>query len=116
MRALIPLFKLEMVRGILEENSLRLASPSVLAQYIPSILEQEKKAMMKDVAGKQISVTFDRTCRVAEVYCYVIRFIDDSMRICMRLGSLKFLLKPLNGEECAGLFFQSMYRDLKIEQ
>jgi len=56
MREGIPLAKVNGLRDLLEENSLRLCSPSHLSEYIPVILEEEKRHLKEEIAGKFVNV------------------------------------------------------------
>lgn len=71
----IPLSKLSgSLREILEDGHFSLTTPSHMAEYIPALLEAEMNKIATETKGHQLSVIFDSTCNVDEVFAVVIRY------------------------------------------
>ena len=70
----IPISKIDSLRGLLEENALRLTHSSHLLNFIPPLLKKEKQAVCQEVEGKDVSVCFDGTSRVGEALAIVIHY------------------------------------------
>lgn len=83
MSALLPLAKIDEVRHLFEKNNYALTDSSNLAQWIPVILKQEWMTLQNEVEGLQIGIVFDGTTKVAEVYCFVVRFVDPENYKCV---------------------------------
>ena len=68
----IPLAKIDELRGLLEENAVRLSHSSHLADFIPPILRNEKLLLRKELEGKEVSVIFDGTSQLGEALAVVV--------------------------------------------
>ena len=98
LRAGIPLHKVDDLRPILEDRY-RLTSSSHLREFIPLILEEERKQVAKEIKGRPISLVFDGTTRLGEAIAIVVRFVDDSMNIQQRLVRLRTVAKSVNAPD-----------------
>ena len=68
---------------------------------VPLILQQEKERIKNEISGKSLSVIFDGTSRLGEVFVLVIRYVDSDWLVCQRLIKVHMLAKSLSGEEIA---------------
>ena len=73
----IALNKIPEFRDLLEEHAFRLTDRRRMSDLVPFILDQEKERLKNEIAGKPLSVVFDGTSRLGEVFAVVIRFIDS---------------------------------------
>ena len=87
----IPFSKLDHFKELLEEGAYRLTDRHNLSDLFPFIQTQEKKQIMAEINGRDISVIFDGTCRLGEALCLVVRYISDDWSIEQRLVVLKIL-------------------------
>ena len=99
----VPLNKVPVFREILEENGYRLTDRRYLSDLIPFILGQEKDELKRILKGRPISVIFDGTTRVGEVFVIVVRYVDtsESWSIRQKLIRLHVLATSMTGEEIA---------------
>lgn len=115
LRAVIPLAKIDELRGLLEEGGLRLSHSSHLADYIPPIARSEKQSIRKELEGKYVSVVFDGTSRLGEALAIVVRYCSGSgWTIKQKLVCLSMLAKSLCGEEAAREILTILSTDLGI--
>ena len=101
LRAGVPLNKLELFRGLFEENGYRLTDRCNMYDLIPFIQKYESNIISEEIKGKDLSVMFDGTTRLGEALAIVIRFVDDGWKINQRLIRLQMVVKSLTGEELA---------------
>ena len=66
LRAGVPLGKLDHFNELLEEGAYHLTDRHNLSDLVPFIQTQEKKQIMAEINGRDISVIFDGTCRLGE--------------------------------------------------
>ena len=52
-----------------------------MSDLIPFILTQEKEKVKTAVLSKPISIIFDGTSRVGEVFVIIVRFVDSEWHI-----------------------------------
>ena len=97
----IPLAKVDGLRDILEELAFRLTTSSHLAEFIPMILEEERKAVSHELAGRPTSLIFDGTTRLGEAIAIVTRFVGDDWSIKQRLIRLRTVSMSVNAPELA---------------
>ncbi len=64
LKAGVPINKMECFHVLLEEDSTCLMSTSNMRQLVPFILDQEISRIKDQIAGRQVSITFDGTTRV----------------------------------------------------
>jgi hypothetical protein len=100
LQAGIPLTKIDSLRGLLEENALKLTHSSHLADYIPPLLKKEKQGIREEIQDEDVSVIFDGTTRLGEALAIVVRFCTG-WTIKQKLVRLSMLAKSLCGEEIA---------------
>lgn len=74
LKAGIPLAKVDSMRELLEESSLRLTHSSHLSDYIPVVHKRENLEIREKIQGEDVAVTFDGTTRLGEALAIVIRF------------------------------------------
>ena len=101
LRAGIPLNKLDIFRGLLEENGCRLTDKRNMSDLILFIQKREVDTISEEIKGKDVSVCFDGTTRLGEAVAIVLRFVDDGWNIKQRLVHLQIIAKSLTGEELA---------------
>lgn len=104
LRAGIPLSKVDMMREILEENSLRLTHSSHLADYIPVVHKREQEELRDEIQGKDVALNFDGTTRTGEALAVVVCFLKG-WKVQQKLVKLQLLAKSLSGEEVARDFY-----------
>ena len=97
----VPISKIPLFRELLEENGFRLTDRRRMTDIVPLILSQEKEKIKNEIAIKDLSVIFDGTTRLGEMFVIVIRFIDSDWGIQQRLIKVHILAKSLSGEEIA---------------
>ena len=107
----VALNKIPLFRELLEENGLRLTDRRRMSDLVPFILSQEKEILKSDLAGKCLSITFDGTTRLGEVFVIVVHFVDPDWCIYQRLIRVQILAKSLSGEEIA----QEIINSLSVE-
>ena len=104
----VPLNKIPLFRELLEENGFRLTDRRRLSDTVPLILQQEKEKIRNEISGKFLSVIFDGTSRLGEVFVIVARFVDSDWVIHQRLMRVKMLANSLSGEEIAREIINSL--------
>ena len=77
----MPLAKVCVLKGLLEKYAYRLTDRRHMSDLIPFILQQEKVLIIKEMNGKNISVTFDGTSRLGENFAIVVRFVASESSI-----------------------------------
>ena len=97
----VPLNKIALFRELLEENGFRLTDRRRMSDTVPLILQQEKEKIRNEISGKFLSVIFDGTSRLGEVFVIVARFVDSDWVVHQRLMRVKMLANSLSGEEIA---------------
>ena len=60
-----------------EENAFRLTDRRRMSDLVPFILDQEKENLKKEIAGKPLSIIFNGTSRLGEVFAVVVWFVDS---------------------------------------
>ena len=95
----VPLNKIPAFRELLEENGYRLTDRRHLSDLIPFILAQEKEKLKASISGHQISIIFDGTSRLGEVFIIVVRYIDCAIQ--QKVIRLRALVTSMTGEEIA---------------
>ena len=97
----VPLNKIPLFRELLEENGFRLTDRRRMSDTVPLILQQEKEKIRNEISGKCLSVIFDGTSRLGEVFVIVVHFVDSDWVVHQRLMRVKMLANSLSGEEIA---------------
>ena len=97
----VPLNKIPLFRELLEENGFRLTDRRRMSDLVPFILSQEKGGLKRDLAGKCLSIIFDGTTRLGEIFVVVVRFVAPDWCIYQKLIRVQMLAKSLCGEEIA---------------
>lgn len=77
----VPLCKLDIFRGLLEENGLSLTSSQHLRETIPAILANEKNDIREQIEGQEIAIIYDSKTYMAEALTLSVRFVDDDWNI-----------------------------------
>ena len=91
-----PLSKVSHFRELLEENGFRLTDRRRMFDVVPLILQQEKERIKNEISGKCLSVIFDGTSRLGEVFVLVIRYVNSDWLVCQRLIKVHMLAKSLS--------------------
>ena len=103
LKAGIPLYKIDKLRGVLESSGYSLLHSTHLRQLIPFILNEEMHNLREQVSGKCISIISDGTTHVAKAFVAVVRYVDSEWVISQKVAQLLLLLKSLCGEEVVRL-------------
>ena len=103
LQAGVPLNKIKIFRGLLEDTGYRLymCDRRNLYDLLPFIAEEEVSRIKGEIKGKSLGVIFDGTTHVCEAFAIVIRFVSDSWSIEQRLIKIQLLAKALTGKEIA---------------
>jgi hypothetical protein len=74
----IPLNTMKVIRPALEDMcQMPLASSNMLAsEYVEKIFEQEVDKQLEELKGKQVSVCFDATPRMGDVFALIVRYVE----------------------------------------
>lgn len=99
--ASVPISKIPLFRDFLRNFGYRLTDQCRMTDMVPLILPQEKEKIKNEIAGKYLSLIFDGTTRLGEVFVIVIRFVDSNWDIQQRLIKVQVLARSLSGEEIA---------------
>ena len=95
-----PLLKIDGFRAYLEDISgMSLTASTHMRQLLPSLLEQEVETIKQEVSRHLITVIFDGTTRVGEVFSIVFRFVTNEFVISERLVELGNYQHGFNHEE-----------------
>ena len=89
-----------LIKDLLEEHGYRLSDRRHMSDLIPFILQQEKENIKKEINNKTISVTFDGTSRLGEVFVLVVRFASE-WSIQQRLIRMQMVVTTMTGDEIA---------------
>lgn len=111
----VPLTKLCIFRDLLEEHAYRLTDRRHMSDLIPFILQQEKEQIKKEINGKPISVTFDGTTRLGEVFVITVRFASE-WSIQQRLIRLQLMMKTMTVARTLSLSLVHCQQSLKLSQ
>lgn len=115
LKAGVAIEKIDMLRDILEENSLRLTCSQRMRELIPFILLQEEKKLLGEINKKHVSVIFDGTTHVCEAMVIVLRYLDDTWCLQQRVAKLRLLAKSMTGEELARELIVTLSTELAIK-
>lgn len=111
LKAGVPLLKIDIFRGLLEEHGYSLSDSSNLRKMIPFILESEIKQIKESI---HISVIFEGTTHVCEALVVVVRYVDDDWVIQEKVCRLMLLAKSLSGEEVARQLITALSTQLSV--
>ena len=111
----VPLNKLSIFRELLEENAYRLSDRRHMSDMIPFILQQEKEQIKKEISGKALSIIFDGTSRLGEVFVIVARFVQSDWCVQQRMILLQLLVKTMTGEEIARQIINTLSVEYAIQ-
>ena len=95
LQAGVPLNKIKIFRGLLEDTGYRLCDRRTLYDLLPFIAEEEVSRIKGEIKGKSLGVIFDGTTHVCEAFAVVIRFVSNSWSIEQRLIKIQLLAKAL---------------------
>ena len=104
-----PLHRMEYFRNLFERAGFALTSSSNMHQLIPFILEEEYKAISKEVMGKDVSIVFDRTTRDGEALVVLVHFIE-LWEVRQRLVRFQLVKSSVNGDELARIIIEVLHR------
>ena len=119
MKAGLAVTKIDQLRPLLEKHHLRLVSAQHLYNLIPFVREQERAAVKAEVAGRELSVIFDRSTRLSEAVVIIVRFAqyDEERRLFVikqRIVSMQMLAKSLNAQELARELVVCLANELQV--
>ena len=100
---------------MLEENAYRLSDRRHMSDLIPFILLQEKEQIKKEISGKAMSVVFNGTSRLGEVFVIVVRFVDSNWCVQQRMIRLQLLVKTMTGDEIARQIINTLSVEYAIQ-
>ena len=72
----VPLNKLPLFIELLEEYAYSFTGCQHMSDLVPFILVQEKKKIKQEIIGKGISIVFDGTTRLGEVFVIVVHLLN----------------------------------------
>eukprot|EP00117_Sycon_ciliatum_P001327 scpid51838/ scgid7033/ len=102
LKAAVPLTKIDSLRTILEHGPHHLTHSTHLGQYIPFILDEERKALMEEIKGiTACSVVFDGSNHLGEALVIILRFVTTNWEAAQRLVRLRILSKSLTFQQLA---------------
>lgn len=110
-----PLNRMEYFRDLFEDAGFALTSSPNMRQLIPFILEEEYKAISKEVMGKDISIVFDGTTRDGEALVVLVRFVE-SWEVQQRLVRFQLVKQSVNGDELARIIINVLHRKLNVPE
>ena len=86
----IPLHTMGVICRALEDMCEKpVASHSMLAsEYIPKIFSQEVDTQLEELKGKQVSVSFDATPRMGDVFALIMRYVETTATGTYRSNSI----------------------------
>ena len=70
----VPLSKISVFRGLLEENGLQLSDRHFMFDLVPFILKEEEASLKQGLQEKPVGVIFDGTTRLGEAMAIILRF------------------------------------------
>jgi hypothetical protein len=98
----IPLYVLDRVRTAMEDISKKSLEgrSAVVSNHLKSILDAELELQIEELKGKKISLCFDGTPRLGDVFAMVARYVevrDGKVNSRQRLIHIAFANKSMNG-------------------
>ena len=111
----MPLNKLPAFREFLEEHACRLSDRRHMSDLVPFILTQEKGKIKEEIAGKLVSIIFDGTGKIGEVFVIVARFLDSEWCIQQRMIRLHILIASISKEEIACQVINTLALEYSIQ-
>ena len=101
LKAGVPLSMVDLFRDLLEEHGYALMSSTNLRQPIPFIQQEELSRIKQEILYQPLSITFDGTTHVCEVFVVVLCYLTDDWELKQCVRWLKLLAKTMTGEEIA---------------
>ena len=101
------------IRKLLEESGNRLGDRGFLSAMIPIIAAEERESIKSEIRGQDVSVMFDASSHVCEVFAVVLRFTKN-MVIHQRLAAIRLLKQSMTADQCAAELIQLLTVDLGI--
>ena len=68
-------------------------SSSNMRQLVPFILSEEVNKLQQEISGRGVSIIFDGTTHVAEVFVLVLCFVTDNWELQQKFTSFRLLSK-----------------------
>ena len=96
LRAAVTLNKVNLFRGLLEENSYRLIDRCYLSDLV------------REIAEKYVAVVFNGITRLGEALAIVVRYIGDDWTVEQHLVCMQLHAKSLTAEEIAREVIQTL--------
>jgi hypothetical protein len=104
-----------LLRSLLEVGRGSLPRASV-AEFVPIVKQEEIALVLSELrraSRSNISFVHDASCKWAELYAVVIRYVDENKDIQQRCVQLEHLEKSMTSEEQASLLFELLLRNLQ---
>ena len=102
LKAAVPLTKTDSLHTILEHGPHHLTHSTHLGQYIPFILEEERKAVMDEIHGiTACSVEFDGSTHLRKAHVIILRFVTANWEAAQQLVRLRILSKSPTSQQLA---------------
>ena len=111
----VSLGKLNNFKELLKEDACRFTDRHNLSDLVCFSQTQEKKLIMAEINGRNITVIFKRTCHLGEALCLDVQYISDDWSIEQRLVALKMLQSILKGEETALEIISTLSIDYHVD-
>lgn len=86
LRAGLPIKKLDDLIPLFERNNFSICDSSLMADCINI---QEISMVKEELRGKYFGVVFDGTCRFAEIYIFIVRYLGYQANIQQRIGGVR---------------------------
>lgn len=94
------LFSTDSELKLLLESAAKCSLPYTgLTRLVPDVRDNERKLVQKEIEGKKLAIIFDGTTDRAEVFCVVLRFVDDQQVIQHRCAALRFYESSFDGRQ-----------------
>lgn len=107
----VPLRRSEPLRLLFEKHALKLTSPSHMADYIPALQHHLHSVLRRELRDQFVNVTFDSTSSKADVYAFVLRFMDKDLTMQTRLGKIGLYKECLVSAELGRVLMEFLYSD-----
>lgn len=103
------------LRSLIEEGCDPVGSGNHLKELIPSLMKVEIDSVLKEIDTKLLSVVFDASCKFAECFGVVIRFVDNDYNIQQRLVAFDLLAEPLTGSGICAQLVDVIIKRLSVD-
>ena len=102
------------MKALLEASGFGVPNRKSLSDFIPLILEEERKEVISLVSGNHVSVIFDGTSHQGEAMAIILRFISADLSIHQKLVRFAMLEKSVSNRPLGGLIIDVLGRMLRV--